>query len=130
MDVEIRVAGDIVERSELLNGTRTIAIEGETLDAQWQVGGVVSWNRGLVDYPGDGDLSVTSADGEVFASLTAASAEAESDDESADVLVLVKYEVDGGAGRFDGATGTIDGRIRVAGERFEGTWQVSLREPS
>ena len=58
MQIEIRVEGDVVERTELLNGTCTIAIEGATTDDAWQVAGVWSWNRGLVDYAGEGDLSL------------------------------------------------------------------------
>ena len=128
MDIEIQAAGEVVERSELLNGTFTIAIEGQSSNAEWQVGGVLSWNRGLVDYRGEGDLSMTGAEGEVFASLTAVLAEEGGEGEAADVLLAVKYEIDGGSGRFAGAAGIVEGRLRVAGDSFDGTWKVSLRE--
>src|SRR5262245_53686299 len=128
MDLEIEAVGEVVERSELLNATSTIAIEGKTADARWHVGGVLSWNRGLVDYIGEGDLSMTAADGEVFASLTAVVAEQESEDEGSDVLLAVKYEIDGGSGRFEGAAGIVEGRVRVAGDSFDARWTLSLRE--
>ena len=127
MQIEIHVEGDVVERTELLNGTCTIAIEGATADGAWQVAGVVSWNRGLVDYAGEGDLSVTVVDGEVFASLTAADVEPGSEDEG-DIRLAVTYEIDGGSGRFDAATGVVKGRVRVAADRFEGEWTLALSD--
>lgn len=125
MELHVHVEGEVVERSELLNGTCTIAIEGETADGRWQIAGVVSWNRGLVEYVGEGDLSVAGSDGEVFASLTASDAEAGGEDET-DVRLAVSYEIDGGSGRFDDAAGTVEGSVRVAGDRFEGAWTIAI----
>lgn len=124
MEFEVHLEGDVVERTELLNGTCTISIEGATPDATWNVAGVVSWNRGLVDYAGEGDLSLAGREGEFFASLVIAQAEAGGEDQE-DVRLLVRYEIDGGSGRFDGATGAVEGWVRVVGDRFEGAWRIA-----
>ena len=118
-----------MERTELLNGTCTITIEGATVDGVWQIAGVVSWNRGLVHYAGEGDLSVTAAEGELFASLMLAEAEG-GGEESEDVRLVVIYGMDGGTGRFDAASGAVKGRVRVAGDRFEGDWAIYLGQNS
>ena len=123
MEIEFRVEGDIVERTELLNGTVTVAIEGESADGTWTISGAVSWNRGLVDFAGEGDLTITGSSGELFASLTAATSDDASDDDG-HVVVQVRYEVDGGSGTFEGAAGTIDGKVIVEGSRFGAEWHL------
>jgi hypothetical protein len=125
MEIEIQASGDVVERTELLNGTVTIAIEGASPDGAWTVSGVVSWNRGLVDYAGEGDISLSRDEDELFASLTSATID-QSAAEEGDVHLRVRYEIDGGAGRFDAASGSIAGEIRVTGEVFEGAWQAAV----
>jgi propanediol dehydratase large subunit len=127
MEIEIRVEGDVVERTELLNGTVTIALEGESGDGTWTVSGVLSWNRGLVDFAGEGDLTISGADGDLFASLTSATVAGTLEDASDDdgqVVLQARYEVDGGLGNFEGASGSIEGQVIVEGARFGGTWHL------
>ena len=128
MKLELRVTGDLVERQELLNGTQTVTIEGVSDDGAWSLVGSISWNRGLVDYPGEGDLTLTRGDDEVFATLTVADVTelGEDADPDADHLMNLQDEVDGGAGTFAQTAGTARAEGALAGDRFEGTWVLTL----
>ena len=70
MEIEIELAGEIVERQELLNGTETVSLEGESADGRWTMSGLVTWNIGLVSNTGEGDITLTRDDGaELFGTL-------------------------------------------------------------
>lgn len=128
MEIDISAAGEIVESQELLNGTRTVAFEGASEDG-WLVSGVASWNRGLVDYVGEGDLTVARENGtEIYASLTQASI-AREEDANADVSLDCRYEVDGGAGEYDGASGSATGSIVIEGDAIRGKWRIQVASP-
>lgn len=123
----VSITGDIVERQELLNGTQTITIEGVSDDGAWTLVGSVSWNRGLIDYPGEGDMTLSRQNGdEVFATLTAAEVTDVEDEIAVDHLMRLRYEVDGGAGCFAGASGHVRAEASLAGEHVGGTWALSL----
>ncbi len=121
--MEIEISGDIVERQELLNGTRTVTLEGATADGAWVLTSVVSWNLGLVEYAGEGDLTLARGDDEVFATLVRAVVMA-ADDEEADIALDVEYAIDGGAGGLAEAAGRITAQISLTAEQFEGRWQM------
>jgi hypothetical protein len=123
MDEQITFDGDVVERSELLNGTESVTLEGASEDGTWTLSGGISWNLGLVDYPGEGDLVLAREDGsELYASLTAARVSERDGGETFDA----EYEVDGGAGAWEGASGGITASGTISGERFNGRWHISL----
>lgn len=124
MEIVIEAAGDIVERSELLNGTESVTLEGASAGG-WTLSALVSWSIGLVEYGGEGDITLTSGEDALFA--TVASASAHASDDGADEL-RVRYEIDGGEGRFEAATGAIDATIRLDGATFTGGWRVALAE--
>jgi len=129
MELRIVAAGDIVERQELLNGTRSIAIEGASDDGAWSVSGAISWNRGLLEYAGEGDLTLSHEDGdEILATLTRATVNAQGDDgePGVDHVMKLEYAIDGGAGAFEGAGGRVTGTGALSGERFEATWTVAV----
>jgi hypothetical protein len=44
----------------------------------------------------------------------------------ADHLINVQYEIDGGAAAFASASGPARGTMLTQGDRFEGTWVLSL----
>lgn len=133
MEITVEARGDVVERQELLNGTRSVTIEGASDDGRWRVEATLSWNLGLVDYAGEGDITLSSDEGEIFGTVNAVEAhEAGSsvggiagDDEGALQLRAV-YSVDGGSGAFDGATGVCTAEVRLAGDTFAGRWRVAL----
>ncbi len=129
MDQSIEFTGEVVERQELLNGTETITIEGADAAVEWALVGALSWNLGLVDYAGEGDLTLTRADGaEIFATLVRAVVlEAGDGIEDADHTFRLTYEIDGGAGAFLDATGTASAQGALAGDTFMGRWSVQLR---
>lgn len=122
VNIIIEAEGDVAERSELLNGTESAALEGASGDG-WTLSALVSWSIGLVEYAGEGDITLTIAGGAVFATVTEAVAHAAED--GADELRL-RYEIDGGEGRFEAASGSIEATIRLDGATFRGRWSVAL----
>jgi hypothetical protein len=126
MELELACTGDVVERQELLNGTKTITIEGTSDDGAWTLTAVISWNRGLVDYPGEGDVALAHDGDEIFATLVRAEASTPEGDDASDHLIKIQYEVDGGAGTYDGAGGSARAEVRVAGDEFSGRWVLTL----
>jgi hypothetical protein len=126
MKLQVHVTGDIVERQELLNGTQSITIEGASDDRAWTLVGSLSWNRGLVDYAGEGDLTLARGEDEVFATLTRSTVTDAPEGEDADHLIKLQYEIDGGAGAFAETTGEAAAEGSLAGDRFAGTWVLTL----
>ena len=127
MEIRVEISGDVVERQELLNGTESVAIEGADASEAWTLSGSFSWNLGLVDYAGEGDLALVRGDDEIFATITRARVSAASD--AADHSFLLTYEIDGGAGAFAGAAGNADARGTLAGGTFRGAWVLALSAP-
>jgi hypothetical protein len=126
MDEEITFQGDVVERSELLNGTESVTLEGASGDGVWTLSGGISWNLGLVDYPGEGDLVLARDEGsEVYASLTTVHVSERDGSEAFEA----EYEVDGGTGAWNGASGRITASGAISGESFSGRWHVILESP-
>jgi hypothetical protein len=126
MELEISCSGDVVERQELLNGTKTITIEGASDDGAWTLTGVISWNRGLVDFAGEGDVALIRGDDEVLATLVRAEALTPEGDDASDHLLKIEYEVDEGSGAYSGAAGTGRAEVRIAGDEFTGRWALTL----
>ncbi len=125
MEITIEIRGEVVERGELLNGTETVTIEGASGDG-WRLSGIVSWSLGLIEYAGEGDITLAADDGaEIFGTVTAVVAQPEDSAEGGEQL-RIRYEIDGGSGRLDEAGGTIEAVARVAGADVAGTWRVSL----
>jgi hypothetical protein len=130
MNIRNEISGDVVERQELLNGTESVTIEGADASGDWALTGIFSWNRGLVDYPGEGDLTLARGEDEVFATLTHASiTPATAGDDTTDHTFVLAYELDGGQGMFAGAAGTAEARGTIAGGTFHGVWVLTLTTP-
>jgi hypothetical protein len=130
MELRIEIVGEIVERQELLNGTMTIALEGADASGDWTLAGVLSWNRGLVESAGEGDLTLVRRDGaEIFSTLTGATVTDARDDGDADHQFRAAYEVDGGSGAFEGASGDAEGAGWMTGDAFRGAWTLRLHIP-
>jgi hypothetical protein len=126
MELRIEFVGDVRERSELLNGTQSVDVEGAGVEGDWSLSGSFSWNLGLLDYAGEGDLVLTRHDGaEIFGTLTRTEATA---GESAEVefRFTIAYEIDGGTQEFEGASGTAHAVVTLAGNTFRGYWTVRL----
>jgi len=130
MELRIDIAGEIVERQELLNGTLTVAFEGADASGEWTLAGSLSWNRGLVDYAGEGDVTLVRSDGaELFATLIRASVIEAADDAHAGYEFRASYEVDGGGGEFGQATGSATASGTLAGDAVNGTWEFLFTAP-
>jgi hypothetical protein len=126
MDIAIDFAGEIVERRELLNGTETVSLEGESGDGRWTISGLLTWNIGLVSNAGEGDLTLSRDDGaEIFGTLLRGDV-AEVADGDADHTMRLEYEIDGGAGEFEDATGECEAVGTLAAGAFRGRWVVTL----
>jgi hypothetical protein len=119
----IDVSGDVVEWQTLLSGMQTATLEGATSDEAWTLSGSCSWNLRSGPGASEGDLTLTRGDGaELFATLAAGTVvEFPSDaTEAADYDVRLEFTIDGGAGAFDAAAGSIlvDGRLSREGFSF------------
>lgn len=127
MELRIEITGEIVERQELLNGTQSVTLEGADAAGEWTLVGALSWNLGLVDYAGEGDLTLSRADGaEIFGTLTMARVSERADADEVDHVFRIDYEIDGGSGAFAGATGTAEADGTLGGDAFRGVWSISL----
>ncbi|HEY8172717.1 MAG TPA: hypothetical protein VIH21_06495 [Dehalococcoidia bacterium] len=126
MNIELEISGDVIERQELLNGTQIVTLEGRSADGVWLMSGIVSWNVGLVEYAGEGDITLTrESDGaELFGTLV--SAESHGDDAEGEMHLAVAYAIDGGAGAFEEAAGPATARVTLAWETFSGSWNLDL----
>lgn len=115
MELEIEIRGDVVEWQELLNGTQIVTLQGASEDGNWVLSGGLSWNIGLAETSGEGDITLTRDDGaEIFGTLTNAEVEdaAEAEVGGPDYLLRLEYEVDGGSAEFD----AVEGRATADGE--------------
>lgn len=127
MELRIEIVGAIVERQELLNGTQMVTIEGADGGGRWTFAGTLSWNLGLVDYAGEGDLTLARADGaEIFGTLTWARVTEVGDSTEADHAFHIEYEIDGGAGGLDGAAGEAEATGSLGGDGFQALLVVKL----
>jgi hypothetical protein len=128
MNIAIDFAGEIAERRELLNGTETVSLAGESADGRWTISGLVTWNIGLVSNAGEGDLTLSRDDGaEIFGTLLRGDvAEVADGDDDADHTMRLEYEIDGGSGAFEGATGECEAVGTLAAGAFRGRWTLTL----
>jgi hypothetical protein len=131
MRIEIDVAGEIVERQELLNGTETVSLEGESGDGRWTLSGLVTWNIGLKSNTGEGDITLARDDGaELFGTLLRGDVtEIVGDDTAeatADHAMRLEYEIDGGTGAFESATGACQATGSLGAATFRGRWTITL----
>jgi len=122
MRLELEFNCEVVERQELLNGTEMIIIAGASAHG-WTIDGTIAWNVGLVDFAGEGDLTLTSADGEIYATLVRAVARPDEDDAWRFDLA---YEADGGAGLFERVEGEIRAIGTLTGDVLAGCWIAEL----
>ena len=130
MQIEIVFAGEIVERQELLNGTETVSLEGESGDGVWTMSGLVAWNIGLVSSAGEGDITLTRDDGaEIFGTLVHGEVVESAASDAGDLAehtMRLEYEIDAGSGAFESATGRCVAFGTLASSTFQGTWSVTL----
>ncbi len=127
MRLELDLAGDIVEQQDLLNGTRSVTLAGQSGDGAWSFEGTLSWSGGLTEYAGEGDITLTRDDGsELFGAATAVRQEGATEGESAELALCADYEMDGGSGAFESGSGRGSARIRVGMGGFEGRWCLEL----
>jgi hypothetical protein len=132
MDLEIAFDGDVVDRLELLNGTQSVDIEGADANAGWTLASGFSWNLGLIDFAGEGDLALTRNDGaEIFGVVARARVHEGLSEGAPDAGFAfdIEYEIDGGSGEFEGARGTARAAGTLAGTAFHGVWGLTLESP-
>lgn len=118
MRIELR--GDVIELSELLNGTRQATLEG-TGDG-WTLSARVAWRIGLDAAVGEGELTLSREGDELYATVVEGEAtEAEDGSHS----LTARIDVDGGAGAFEGASGSGILRLTLNEDTFDGTLDLS-----
>lgn len=118
MRIELR--GDVVELSELLNGTRQATLEG--MGDGWSLIARIAWRIGLDAEVGEGELTLTRDGDELYATIVEGDA-VENEDGSYDVNARV--DVDGGAGAYDGASGSGTLRVTLNEDTFSGILDLS-----
>ena len=124
MELEIEIAGDVVERQELLNGTQIITLEGASADGEWTLTAGLSWNIGLAGTATEGDITLTRNDAaELFATLADAQITEAAEPADADYDLSLTYEIDGGSGALQEA----DGRLKLNGQLAGDQFRASLR---
>jgi len=129
MELTIEISGDVVERQELLNGTQVLSLEGASADGVWTMSGSLSWNIGLRESSGEGDLTLSHADGaEIFATLMRAEVRVvgEREIEDADHTMRLEYEIDGGTGEFASAAGAASAEGTLSADAFRGRWLIRI----
>lgn len=124
-ELTLRMSGGVVEWDELLNGTQLVTVEGASEDGAWTMNALFAWNIGLEQREAEGDISLMRDDGsEVFGTLATRDV-SEREGESTYELRL-GYEVDGGAGEFEGARGRVEGVVELRRDGFSGEWRLRL----
>lgn len=127
MRLELDLAGDIIEQQDLLNGTRSVTLAGQSSDGAWSFEGTLSWSSGLTEYAGEGDITLTNGDGsEIFGTATAAREETAAEGESSELVLRADYEIDGGSGTFESGSGLGSAKIRFGMGGFSGRWCLDL----
>src|SRR5574338_10409 len=117
--LDLEIAGDVVERQELLNGAHILTLEGRSADGGWTFVGGLSWNIGRKAVPAEGDLTLTSAEGdEVFGTIAGGGVRDTAAAEDADHLIALLYDIDGGTGRFESASGALHAEGTLHGDTF------------
>lgn len=139
----LRGAGEVSERTELLNGTLQLSIEGavgadsaardsaaKDEAAPWELSASFAWKLGRDgDVPlSEGDLTLEGRDGELFATLGEGVAAVDPDSGAA--TVRATFVVDGVEGERLGALGlrpdsSVSAELTVEAER----WSGELRLP-
>ena len=126
MELEIEIAGDVVERQELLNGTQIVTLEGASADGDWTLTAGLSWNIGLADTATEGDITLTRNDtAELFATLTTAEI---TEAAESDYHLSLIYEIDGGSAALENATGHVELRGELAGDQFHTRLRAGVGE--
>lgn len=129
MKLIIDIAGEVIEWQKLLNGTQIVTIEGASADGEWTLSGGFSWNIRSGSGTGEGDSTLSRTDdSELFGTLAGGDVTETSaiDDAQADFTMRLTYEIDGGAGEFDNATGTAGAEGTLSRESFRARWSLEI----
>lgn len=118
----IRVAGEITERAELLNGAAQLALDGGAIDADpaWTIEAALSWRLGrsgavTLD---EGDLTLEADRGELVAVLDHGTAELDPD--TGGVEIEAVFAVEGVTGVELPADSALRARFEIGAESWTG----------
>lgn len=118
--MRIELQGDVLELSELLNGTRQATLEGA--GDGWTITARIAWRIGLDAAVGEGELTLSRGGDELYAMVVEGEA-SEAEDGAHTVNAVV--DVDGGAGAFAGASGKGALRVTLNEETFTASLDLS-----
>ena len=118
----IQCSGEVTERSELMNGTIQLSLDGEFcfFEDHWTVEIVIAWNLGrvgIVDIS-EGELVIECAQQELIAIIDSGSVEVDPDGGQVEVSAI--FKIDDFTG-LDLARGSLVGMHLIIGaERWQG----------
>ena len=118
--MRIELQGDVLDLSELLNGTRQATLQGG--GDGWSLTARIAWRIGLDAKVGEGELTLSRGEDELYATIVQGEA-VEAEDGSYDVTAHV--DVDAGSGAFEGASGSGTLRVTLNEETFSGVLDLA-----
>lgn len=126
MHLALEFVGEIVERQELLNGTESVTVDATSGDGEWTLNATVSWNLGILDFAGEGDVTLVRPDGrELYGTLIhARPARAE----AVDWIIEARFDVDGGSAAWSGASGSITARFELRADVAAAALELNVRD--
>lgn len=126
---QIDITGDVVDWQTLLSGMQVATLEGASVGGTWALSGSCSWSVRSGPDAREGDLTLSRGDGaELFATLAAGTV-VEAPSEAADAAgynARLEFTIDGGAGEFEGAGGSVKVTGHLSREGFALEIRVSV----
>ncbi len=113
MQQTIEFTGEVVDEQALLDGTRELTVEAAgsvaDADADWQLSLSFRWPKEMEADLEEGELSLTTDDAAVYATLREGTVTEVLDEDTADEVVrlALTFEVSSGEGKLSGAAGTV-----------------------
>ena len=125
----VRLAGEITERAELLNGAMQLSLDGVSADSEdgWTIELALSWRLGRAGAVAldEGDFALEAGGDEVIAILDAGTAELDAD--TGNVEVDAVFAVESATGVKLEADARLQARLEIGAEAWNGELRAADR---